>query len=213
MTDQFGKLHLARDLGTFFRDEIRVTAERQQAAFTPFALEYMARVLDRFTNISTWLASQQTESLEAGRSGLPTLGVMWLEGLAQEQSRQLLSMQQLGDVALFTSGFFSERIARSLVDMDYFMAIGGQAYERAGRIKECIVAERRLNIFFEMSAGFKKCVDLFAEVAERSCLSNDKDLLRLYEKWLTGGSARLSRMLAEKGIIAAPGGGKGEASS
>jgi hypothetical protein len=40
-----------------------------------------------------------------------------------------------------------------------------------------------------------------AEISDKSLLGNDKDLLRLYEKWLASGSERIRRMLGENGII------------
>src|SRR5579862_9259494 len=37
-------------------------------------------------------------------------------------------LQRLGDVSLFISGFFAHGFARKLIDIDYHIAMGGQAY-------------------------------------------------------------------------------------
>jgi hypothetical protein len=201
-------IELASDLRSFFEDEVRSTAEKQGTDLSVHASRYLALVLERFTNVENFLSKNESNG---DKHEFPVLALRWLEGLSTAYAQQLFHMQQLGDLALFTSGFFGDRIDRSLVDMDYYRAMGGQAYQRAGQIKESLSAEKNLNIFFELAAGFGPCVEIFAEVSERSSLTNNRDLLRLYEKWLAKGSARLSRMLAEKGIIAS-GGNRGDIS-
>ena len=44
---------------------------------------------------------------------------------------QRASLKQIGDVSLFVSGFFSDSLRRKLVDVDYYVSIGGVAYQRA----------------------------------------------------------------------------------
>ena len=44
-------------------------------------------------------------------------------------------------------------------------------------------------------------VDVLSEVSERTSLTSDSDLLRLYEKWLRTGSRRNGDLLAEQGIV------------
>src|SRR6266849_1726386 len=42
--------------------------------------------------------------------------------------QQRASLRQIGDVSLFMSGFFSDSRRRKLVDVDYYVQIGGVAY-------------------------------------------------------------------------------------
>jgi hypothetical protein len=44
-------------------------------------------------------------------------------------------------------------------------------------------------------------VDVLSEVSERSSLSSNTDLLRLYERWLRTGSTRSGYLLAERGVV------------
>jgi hypothetical protein len=127
-------------------------------------------------------------------------------------TEQYFALQKMGDIALFVTGFFNERITshRSSVDMDYYMAMGEMAYSRAGHIKESIQAEKAINVFFELSHSFQAYVEVFAELSDKKLLSSDKDLLKLYEKWLVSGSSRISRMLAEAGIIPSKGSGSND---
>jgi len=41
--------------------------------------------------------------------------------------RQRVTLKEIGDVALFVSGFFSDSLNRKLVDVDYYVSIGGCA--------------------------------------------------------------------------------------
>lgn len=191
-------IHLATDVESFFEDEVKNAARKQGVDLSPFASRYVGRVLTRFTETRAYLTKTEDEG---GKFSYPTLALLWLEGFSKTMNEQLHQFQHVGDLALFTSGFFGERLGRSMIDMDYYVAMGGKAYERAGQIRESIQAERDLNIFFELSGTFGKLVDVVAEISDRSLTSNDRDLLRLYEKWVSTGSERIRRMLAENGVI------------
>lgn len=117
-----------------------------------------------------------------------------LETAGGEQRRQL---QQVGDAALFLSGFFPGRLRRSLVDVDYFMTLGGHAYGSLSRVTDRSLAP----IFLELAERFAALVDVLGEVSERASLGPSHDLLRLYERWLQTGSARLGRQLAAQGVV------------
>ncbi|MBS1985923.1 MAG: hypothetical protein JST16_17315 [Bdellovibrionales bacterium] len=194
MNSKSSVIHLATDIDSYFEGEIQAIAGRQKIELSPFAVKYLGRMLARFSDTQTYLKTQGQHS---------TLGMLWLEGLTKTVNEQLQQFQTLGDIALFTSGFFGDRIQRSLVDMDYYMAMGGRAYERAGHLRESIQAERDVNIFFELAGTFEGLVGVLAEISDQTLLGNDRDVLKLYEKWLHTRSERVRRMLAESGIIAA----------
>jgi len=42
-------------------------------------------------------------------------------------------MQRLGDTALFIAGVFADSLNRKLVDVDYYVAMGGTAYAQVFR--------------------------------------------------------------------------------
>jgi hypothetical protein len=194
------QIQITSNIAAYFEREIIRTAQKQRVTLSPFASQYLAKLLSKFTNVKNYLV--ESKEAESGSGQYPNLALLWLEGLSQQFPDQLSLMQHLGDVALFTSGFFAERINRSLVDMDYYRAMGGRAYERAGKLRETLQSEHMLNVFFELAAGFGEFVDVFAEISEVSLLQTDQSLLKLYEKWLSTRSARIARMLAEKGVIA-----------
>ena len=104
-------------------------------------------------------------------------------------------------MALFISGLFSSSLCRSLVDVDYYVQMGGNAYgflADSGRIAR---KTRTLKItFMELSRQFAAFTDVLAEVSEAGRLNNSVDIMRLYELWQATGSRRIALKLRNLGI-------------
>jgi hypothetical protein len=125
-----------------------------------------------------------------------------LEGDREARWRNL---KRLGDTSLFVSGFFGDSLARSLVDVDYYIAMGERAYDALSEDARGPLGAQEL--FGELSERFPHFVDLFAEIAELSQLRSNRGLLRLYERFLLTGSQRVAARLRERGValFAGPG--------
>lgn len=111
------------------------------------------------------------------------------------------SLRKLGDVALFIAGLFSASLRRSLVGVDYYVAMGGNAYNSlatSGRGSRTCQALKQ--VFAELSERFIDFVDVLAEVGDRANLKGATDILQLYEVWLTTGSHRAAMQLRKMGI-------------
>lgn len=135
-----------------------------------------------------------------GRDEDMGLGVRLVQALQAAGLAQRDGLRQVGDESLFISGFFGDSLNRSLVDVDYYIQLGECAYGcLARRERECLG-----EVFDELSGKFTAFVDVLGEVSERTSLTSNRDLMRLYEKWLKTGSARSARLLASKGIVPHP---------
>jgi hypothetical protein len=111
--------------------------------------------------------------------------------------QQRTTLRQIGDTSLFVSGFFSDSLRRKLVDVDYYVSIGGYAYNALSRQETDALSP----VFAELASKFVGFVDVLSEVSERSACSSNSDLLRLYEKWLKTGSAHSGQLLIERGVV------------
>jgi hypothetical protein len=111
--------------------------------------------------------------------------------------QQRASLRQIGDVSLFISGFFSDSLQRKLVDVDYYVSIGGCAYNALSRVETDTFSP----VFAELGQKFVDFVDVLSEVSERTSCTSNADLLRLYEKWLKTGSSRSGQLLVERGVV------------
>lgn len=111
-------------------------------------------------------------------------------------SHQRASLRQIGDVSLFISGFFSDSLRRKVVDVDYYVAIGGYAYGSLSRSEDAFSP-----VFAELARKFVAFVDVLSEVSERTSFGSNVDVLRLYERWLKTGSVRSGQRLLERGVV------------
>jgi len=195
-------LTLTDNLQDFFSEECWTIANKQGLKVSEQLSRYLGELLSRFVQSDNYLRPSQDPYAVKVKKEFPSVVQLWLEGQVRPDFEQLLHMQQVGDIALFTSGFFPERIDRSLVDMDFYSAVGGQAYQRAGQIRDSMASERILNIYFELASRFDELKEVLSELSDRQLLASEKDRVRLYEKWLAVRSPRIKRMLAEAGIIA-----------
>lgn len=125
------------------------------------------------------------------------LAIVLARALESGGSRQRHDLRRVGDLSLFVSGFFSDSLKRTLVDVDYYSTLGGYAYGSLSRVERDTFAE----VFGELAEKFAAFVDVLNEVSERSSLATNADVLRLYEKWLRTGSRRDGERLASRGIV------------
>jgi hypothetical protein len=104
-------------------------------------------------------------------------------------------------VSLFVAGFFARSFARKLIDIDYHIAMGGNAYSSladtmprssSGR---CVAA-----IYSQLAQKFQRLVDALNEISETSYRHTDADILRLYEIWMKTGSPRAHGLLRGLGV-------------
>jgi len=112
-------------------------------------------------------------------------------------SQQRVSLREIGDLSLFMSGFFSDSLRRKVVDVDYYVSIGGWAYNALSRFDSDTLSP----VYGELAEKFVDFVDVLSEVSERTSCASNADLLRLYERWLKTGSPRSGQLLIERGVV------------
>jgi hypothetical protein len=101
-------------------------------------------------------------------------------------------------VSLYVAGFFQDSLNRKLVDVDYYIGMGGAAYQQvAVRTYEDTLRD----LYLELADKFGAFVDVLAEVSDKTSQRTEKDILRLYELWLKTRSERAAKALQEAGIV------------
>lgn len=174
----------------FFREVLVDALSHRRARVQEVTEFYLVNLLAGFLDKERLFVEQPDGTVTAEPLALILLRA--LEGGRRARAAQL---RRLGDTALFVSGFFGDSIARSLVDVDYYIAMGERAY---GALAESARGE---GLPYEELAGrFPEFVDLFAEIAELSDLRSDRGLVRLYERFLLTRSERVARRLRDRGV-------------
>ena len=123
---------------------------------------------------------------------------------APEVLEQIQYMRDLGDVALYSAGFFGETIEKSPVDRSYYVSMGGSAYQTvAGLLGSQHKRGPFVAMYQSLGSGFEKLVELLNHLEEGQLARSrsHNDLLRLYARWLKTGRPRLYQLLLERGFV------------
>ncbi len=180
----------------YFHDAVTRALEHQNIEATEETVFYVVNLLAHFSR-----SERLFTETEDGTFVQP-LTELYAEALeAPSLEMQTRSLKRLGDVALLISGIFSDSLNRKLVDVDYYIAMGGGAYGHLAELIRDSLSGRALgSIFRELSRKFADFVDVLGEVSEEANLTSTRDVLRLYEIWLRTGSRRAADRLRRLGI-------------
>ena len=191
-----GSLVAVTSLREFFRDAFHSASENQHLDIDEQAEAYVVNVLTMFSRAEA-LYEQTAEGLR-----IKPLAHMLAEAVdAPTPGARNRSLQRLGDVSLFVAGFFARSFARKLIDIDYHIAMGGNAYSSLADTMQRSSAGRSIaGIYAELARKFQALVDALNEVSEMSYRHTDADILRLYEIWLKTGSRRAHGLLRKLGV-------------
>lgn len=173
----------------YFRELVDDAVGHQQLALDPMTSYYVVRVLTSFARIDS-------AACDAFWSAEP-LGALLGQAMAAGGVEQRRKLRQVGDASLVLSGLFPDRLRRSLVDVDYYMRLGGLAYDSLSHDDADLFAIA----YAELASRFGEVVDVLGEVGDRCALGSPADLLRLYERWQHTGSTRCARQLVARGVL------------
>ena len=171
----------------YFRELVESAMQNQRVSAGELTAFYVVNLLTGFVHLD--------RSPAAGDDG--PLGVRLARAMQDAGSAQRDGLKKVGDISLFISGFFSDSLNRSLVDVDYYIQLGECAYGSLARRGE----DTFTDVFDELSGKFTAFVDVLGEVSERTALTSNADLLRLYEKWVRTKSRRSGDLLVARGIV------------
>ncbi len=202
-----GSVVAVSSLREFFRDAFHAASARQHLAIDENAEAYVVNLLTMFSRAEA-LYEQTAEGLR-----IKPLARMLAESLeAPTPSARLRGLQRLGDVSLFVAGFFARSFARKLIDIDYHIAMGGNAYgSLADTLQRSFSSRCIAAVYAELAHNFQRLVDALNEVSEMSYRHSDADVLRLYEIWMKTGSRRALGLLRDLGVqpVSQRGSGRG----
>jgi len=185
------------DLREFFRESIDDAIANQRVSVDTHTTHYVVNVLTLFSR------SEEFYEDNGEVYGLKPLAMMLLDATeARSAAERSAVLQRLGDVALFVSGFFADSLAHKLVDLDYYIKMGGTAYgSLSDEIRGTARGRALADVYEELARKFQIVVDVLNEVRDGVQQGSDIDLLRTYEVWLKTGSNRAAALLRQNGIV------------
>ena len=180
----------------FFREQLGRAMEHQRVATSAFTEFYLVNLL------AACVRGENLPRPEAGFDEMP-LALLYARALHATRHDRARLLRAMGDTALFVSGFFADSLSDDAGGLRYYCDLGGHAYARLAHEHETAASVAPV-VFQELSAHFRRLVDVLSEVSELTRLGTPHSVVQLYERWLQTGSPRAATLLAERGITPHP---------
>ena len=171
----------------FFREMVADALSHRRARIEEVTEFYLVNLLAGFLERERLFVEQPDGTVTA-----EPLALILLRAVEADRRERAAHLRRLGDTALFVSGFFGDSLARSLVDVGYYISMGERAYGALARGEG--------PPFGELAGRFPEFVDVFAEIAELADLRSNRGLVKLYERFLLTRSERVARRLRDRGV-------------
>lgn len=176
----------------FFAAELRSAMDKHRVSAAQESFDYLVALLIRYIEAEKFFVKNADGKLE--NNFLVDLYADYMQGSTEKKK---LALQRLGDICLLISGFFSESLHRKIIDIGYYFGMGGTAYHHLSQLQ---MSGMMRGLYAELSHKFRPFSNVLGEMSEKSGVQSNRDILRLYERWLFTGSERLRTALSEHGI-------------
>jgi hypothetical protein len=196
MRTEMDRIRPVASLQEFFKESVADAMARQGIRADDHTAYYVVNVLTLFSRSEALF-----DRTDTGYELKPLAKVMAECHEAEAAAERQYALQRIGDVSLFVAGFLGDGLATKLVDVDYYVHMGGSAY---GALSESVRGSMRgrvfATVFAELASKFQDFVDVLNEVRDEASSGTDIDVLRTYEIWISTGSKRAARLLRKRGI-------------
>jgi hypothetical protein len=186
-------------LQEFFKDSVEAAMAKQGIAAGDHTAYYVVNLLTLFARYDALY-----ERAKPGPGLQPVALLLAAAADSPDRETRNAILRRAGDTSLFVAGFLGDGFARKLVDVDYYIDMGGAAY---GQLSDQVRGTRDGRafgtVFAELAEKFRDFVDVLADIRD-SGKAAAIDVLRVYELWLKTGSQRAARQLREHGLAPNP---------
>ncbi len=151
---------------------------------------YLGSLLERFGR------SEQLFAYQEGQMTLRPLALLYSDAIEADNTRErCLMLQQLGDMSLFLGALFPERFTRRGILQDYFIGMGGSAYDYLADN-----ARTNRHIYAELANTFTRMLEMVANACSRKHRLTTDEVLALYQRWLCNRDPLVENQLRSMGI-------------
>jgi len=181
------------DVRKYFLVELLTVMRRQQVSAVQESVEYVVDLMIRYMQTEAFYTKDGN-----GKLGDNVLADIYAEYINGDIQRKKIMLQRLGDISLLVTGFFSDSLNKKIVDLDYYFGMGGTAYHQLAELH--LKSQILQTVYLELAQKFKIFAEALGEISEKGGIQSNKDILRLYEKYLSTGSERAKELLSKHGI-------------
>lgn len=182
--------------GDFFKDLVRQGFVQRKLETFPHVETYLVDLLQHYLDAKNLFDPDYDEQ---GRKVPKTLAEMYLHANnSQDQVVKVELLKKLGDRSLYMSGFFGDSLQRKIVDVDYYVNMGGVAY---ATLASCVREDTTAKVYSTISRRFIDFVDVLTYISHSSFIKSNESVLRLYDRYMTTGSELAREKLTEMGVL------------
>jgi hypothetical protein len=178
----------------YFYELFRAALSRSKFKPQPETEVYLLHLLNQFISTDALFSRGKDGEYKDEPLALLIKDAIDAPGPTEQESL----FRHVGDVSLYRAGFFQASLNRKLVDLDYYIDMGGAAYRQVA-----IRAEERdrKKVFEELAHRFSAFVDVLAEMSSQTTLKSEANLIQMYEHWMNTKSERAEKFLKDAGIL------------
>jgi hypothetical protein len=187
-------MHLGSSIEEFFRDEVDRAFRNKGLAPGTLTEHYVVQLLATY-------AAQPIEERP--------LALKMLEATSAPPRERRTQLREIGDTSLYVSGFWAESLANKVVDVDYYIGLGGSAYGELARGGTGWTGDPFVDVFHELAANFVCFVEVLMIISRRTTrVASNEDIVRLYQRWQRTKSHWAAARLASLGVVPPRGDGR-----
>jgi hypothetical protein len=188
------QLVLGSSLKEFFRLLVGETVRRQRVSIEEVTEFYVVNLLSEYAEAEKLF----TAEVDGKRQAEP-LALLYHRALQQDRDERLRTLRRLGDVSLYTAGFFHQSLRDRVVGADYYVQMGRTAY---AAVADLASASAYAAVYQELHQKFGALVEVLEEIAARGlAASGPAGQVQVFESWARSGNGRMESVLVDVGLL------------
>lgn len=188
------QLVLGGSLKEFFRLLVGEVVRRQRVSIEEVTEFYVVNLLSDYAQAEKLF----TQEIDGRREAEP-LALLYHRALQQERDEKIRTLRRLGDVSLYTAGFFNGSLKDRAVGADYYVQMGRNAYSA---LADMAASSSFSAVYQELCAKFSSLVEVLEEISARGmAATGPQGQLKVFEAWSRTGNERLESVLIDAGML------------
>ncbi|OVE82009.1 hypothetical protein BVY03_01810 [bacterium K02(2017)] len=183
-------------LEEFFHHKLKEALKIQDISISEEVQFYLIHIMIYFSKSENLFQKDENGQLEYRALALKLHDSIFATSHGEKYSH----LKSLADTALYHAGVFYEGLYNQVVDVDYYINMGGSAYQSLANLS---TGHRKslADMFAEMSFNFAKLVELLNLCCEKEEELSDEDILKLLDRYMKTGSQKAKEKLEGHGIL------------
>lgn len=181
-------------LKEFFRMLVGEAVSRQKVSLAEVTEFYVVNLLSEFA-----AAEKLFTQNDGSKVDTEPLALLYHRAMQQDRDQKIRTLRQLGDVSLYTAGFFADSLKDRVVGPDYYIQMGGTAYAAVAQMSS---ASSFASVYWELHQKFRAVVEVLEEISARGMAAQGPGgQIKVLESYSRTGSERLGQVLLDAGVL------------